>query len=115
MAKYMGLVRGVALRRSGNPQLADDVAQTVFILTARKAGALNASPTLAPWLHHCAWCGTSSALRAVNPPAAAIWMPALPKLTPFRPQSLRNPLCLRSCLVWMRRCRLSAGRTGGLS
>lgn len=78
VAKYMGLVRGVALRRSGNPQLADDVAQTGFILTARKAGALNASPTLAPWLHHCAWCGTSSALRAVNPPAAAIWMPALP-------------------------------------
>ncbi|MES2706280.1 MAG: sigma-70 family RNA polymerase sigma factor [Verrucomicrobiota bacterium] len=61
--KYLGLVRGVALRRTGNPQLADDIAQAVFVLAARKAGALRASPSLAPWLHHCAWCETTSALR----------------------------------------------------
>jgi RNA polymerase sigma factor (sigma-70 family) len=61
--KYLGLVRGVALRRTGDPQLAEEIAQNVFILTARKAGRLQASPSLAPWLHHCAWSETTSALR----------------------------------------------------
>lgn len=63
VAKYLGLVRGVALRRTGNPQLAEDITQAVFIITARKAGSLQARPTLAPWLHHCACCETHSALR----------------------------------------------------
>lgn len=61
--KYLGLVHGVALRRTGDPDLARDISQKVFILTARKAGHLRATPSLAPWLHHCAWCETLSAMR----------------------------------------------------
>ena len=61
--KYLGLVQGVALRRTGDADLAADIAQAVFTRLAAKAGKINAEPTLAPWLHHCAWCEATSALR----------------------------------------------------
>lgn len=61
--KYLGLVQGVALRRTGNASLASDVTQAVFAGLAAKAGRIEAQPTLAPWLHHCAWCESTSALR----------------------------------------------------
>ncbi len=63
VGKYLGLVRGLALRRTGNGTLAEEIAQTVFTRLALKAGHIQAEPTLAPWLHHCAWCETTSALR----------------------------------------------------
>jgi RNA polymerase sigma factor (sigma-70 family) len=61
--KYLGLVEGVAMRRTGNAALAGDVVQAVFAALATKAGRIHAEPTLAPWLHHCAWCESTSALR----------------------------------------------------
>jgi RNA polymerase sigma factor (sigma-70 family) len=63
VAKYLGLVHGLVVRRTRNAQLADEVAQTVFTRLAARAGGINAQPTLAPWLHHCAWCETVTALR----------------------------------------------------
>jgi len=63
VAKYLGLVQGLARRRTGDAALADEIAQTVFARLAVKAGRISAQPTLAPWLHHCAWCETASALR----------------------------------------------------
>jgi RNA polymerase sigma-70 factor (ECF subfamily) len=63
VGKYLGLVRGLALRRTGDAALADEIAQTVFARLAAKAGKISAQPTLAPWLHHCAWCETASAVR----------------------------------------------------
>ncbi|HEX2747095.1 MAG TPA: sigma-70 family RNA polymerase sigma factor, partial [Verrucomicrobiales bacterium] len=63
VARYYGLVRGVALRRTGNGALADEISQNVFTRLAAKAGGITAQPTLAPWLHHCAWCETATALR----------------------------------------------------
>lgn len=61
--KYLGLVQGVALRRTGDAALAGEVAQSVFTRLAAKAARITVRPTLAPWLHHCAWCESTSALR----------------------------------------------------
>ncbi len=61
--KYLGLVQGVALRRTGNPVLAGDIAQAVFARLAAKAPCVASQPSIAGWLHHCAWCEAVSALR----------------------------------------------------
>jgi RNA polymerase sigma factor (sigma-70 family) len=61
--KYLGLVQGVALRCTGNTVQARDIAQDVFARLASKASRVSAQPSLAPWLHHCAWCESASALR----------------------------------------------------
>ena len=61
--KYLGLVQGVALRRTGDPVLAGDVSQAVFARLAAKASRVASQPSVAGWLHHCAWCEATSALR----------------------------------------------------
>ena len=42
VAEHLGLVYGCALRRTRNPELAEDIAQQVFTILARKAPRLNA-------------------------------------------------------------------------
>ncbi len=50
--RYAGLVYGVAWRRTGQHELAQEVAQNVFAVLARKAAALARTSTpLAAWLH----------------------------------------------------------------
>jgi DNA-directed RNA polymerase specialized sigma24 family protein len=49
--RYLGLVHSAALRQVGNPPMADDIAQVVFIILARKAGRLSARVNLAGWLY----------------------------------------------------------------
>jgi DNA-directed RNA polymerase specialized sigma24 family protein len=50
--RYIGLVYHAALRQvNGDAHLAQDVTQQVFILLARKAGALVGHRTIAGWLH----------------------------------------------------------------
>ncbi len=44
-----GLVYSSALRRTGNAQLAEEVAQNVFAIMAQKAGALRSHPSLTAW------------------------------------------------------------------
>ncbi len=61
--KYLGLVQGVALRRTGDPVLAGDISQAVFARLAAKASRVASQPSVAGWLHHCAWCESTSALR----------------------------------------------------
>jgi hypothetical protein len=46
--RYLGLVHTAALRQVRNAQIADDVAQVVFIILARKAGRLSARQKVTP-------------------------------------------------------------------
>ena len=49
--QHMNLVFATAYRQLGNPSLAEEVSQSVFVSLARKAGALGRHPTIAGWLH----------------------------------------------------------------
>lgn len=55
---YGSLVFGTALRSTANRVLAEEVAQEVFIILAKKAGQVRGAEALAAWLHrvtiHCA-------------------------------------------------------------
>src|SRR5258706_2687741 len=48
--RYAGLVYASALRQVREPQMAQDIAQAVFILLARKAGRLRKKTILSGWL-----------------------------------------------------------------
>jgi len=50
--RYAGLVHGVALRKTGNPELAAEAAQAVFVKLAQKPREAAAHP--AAWLHRAA-------------------------------------------------------------
>ena len=49
--RYTGMVYGVALRRTGNEQLSEEIAQNVFLSLARKAEGLSTQHSLGAWLH----------------------------------------------------------------
>lgn len=49
--RHLPLVYSAALRQTGNPHQAEEVAQTVFLTLARKAGTLREHPTLGGWLY----------------------------------------------------------------
>lgn len=51
---HEGLVVGTAYRRTGDLEMARDVAQQVFALLARKAAWLAGRESVAGWLHHAA-------------------------------------------------------------
>lgn len=61
--KHLGMVLGAAKRRVGNRALAEDVAQDVFAILARKAARLKAGPTLAGWLYRATMIECAEALR----------------------------------------------------
>ena len=48
--RYADFVYSAALRQTGNVELARDIAQTVFVDLARKAGSLRANTVLIGWL-----------------------------------------------------------------
>jgi RNA polymerase sigma factor (sigma-70 family) len=54
VAAHEGMVVGTALRRTGDAELARDVAQQVFALLARKATWLLGRDSIAGWLHRAA-------------------------------------------------------------
>src|SRR5262249_32972460 len=55
VAQHQSMVVGTALRRTGDLELARDVAQQVFALLARKAAWLTERDSLAGWLYRSAF------------------------------------------------------------
>jgi RNA polymerase sigma factor (sigma-70 family) len=63
--RHMPVVYGAAMRRvGGDPQVAEEVAQTVFTRCAQKASTLRNHPTLSGWLHQSTRYAAIDALRA---------------------------------------------------
>lgn len=52
--RTLGMVLGVALRRCGRPELAEEAAQNTYAILARKARRLADHPVLGGWLHRTA-------------------------------------------------------------
>lgn len=50
VSRHLGMVYHAALRQTRGPELAEEVAQTVFALLARKAGGLASGTIIAGWL-----------------------------------------------------------------
>jgi RNA polymerase sigma factor (sigma-70 family) len=59
--RHAPLVRGVALRRTRDPELADEITNSVFVLLARKAGSVRGS--LRGWLYNTSFLESGNALR----------------------------------------------------
>jgi uncharacterized protein (TIGR03435 family) len=54
VSRHLGLVYSTALRFSNNPHHAQEIAQAVFIILARKAGGLSPQVVLSGWLYQTA-------------------------------------------------------------
>jgi|GEM_PF-1250565 len=93
--RHLGLVFGLAMRRTGQRALAEDISQNVFAALAKRAAKLRAEPTLAGWLHRVTLLECAGALRresahgrklaaftehAAAPPGRSVWSEALPVL-----------------------------------
>ena len=93
--RHAGLVHGVALRRTGDVELTQEVAQQVFVLLTKNAGRLYAGTGLAGWLHRTTVLVSSSLkrreerrgrimkryedyVRLTTMPVAEAWTEALP-------------------------------------
>lgn len=63
VTKYLGMVLGIATRRTGDRALAEEIAQNVFAILARKARGLNCGATLGGWIHRATVIECADALR----------------------------------------------------
>jgi RNA polymerase sigma factor (sigma-70 family) len=61
--RYAAFVYSASLRQLNNPALAEEVAQTVFIILSRKAGRLGPKVVLAGWLHRATRFAAATACR----------------------------------------------------
>jgi RNA polymerase sigma factor (sigma-70 family) len=61
--RHLNLVYSVALRHTGNPHAAQEIAQAVFIILGKKAGSLSAKTILSGWLHQTARLTAANYLR----------------------------------------------------
>src|SRR5215471_5742401 len=64
VADHVDLVYSAALRQVHNRELAQEVAQTVFIILARRANSSGPQTILAAWLHKTTRYAALNALRA---------------------------------------------------
>ena len=64
IGKHLGLIYSAALRRVRDPNLAEEVAQTVCIALARKAHTLSHRGNLSGWLYQATRFAASQALRS---------------------------------------------------
>ena len=63
MERYYGQVQSMARRQTGDPHLAQDVAQAVFLILSRKAASLPAGTILAGWFFKTTRFVASTAMR----------------------------------------------------
>lgn len=63
VSRHVGLVHSAALRQVCDPHLAEEIAQTVFIILARKAGSLSPQTILPGWLYRTTRYVASAALK----------------------------------------------------
>jgi len=61
--RHVNLVYSTALRRVGSPHAAEEIAQAVFIILAKKAGALSSRTVLSGWLYSTARLTAANFLR----------------------------------------------------
>ncbi len=61
--RHLGMVMGVAMRRTGDRGLAEEVAQQVFTALAAKAGRINAKSNLGGWLYRATMLECSEMMR----------------------------------------------------
>ena len=62
VSRHVNLVYSVALRQVGDPHVAEEITQTVFIILARKAGSLGAKTVVSGWLYRTARYAAAKAL-----------------------------------------------------
>src|SRR5581483_11376444 len=74
LGRHIGLVYSAAVRRTGGDEhLAQEITQDVFLVLARRAGALADHPALAAWLYATARNATLNRLRAEHRRRAREW------------------------------------------
>jgi len=63
VGRHVNLVYSAALRKTGNPNAAEEISQAVFIILAQKAGRLSPRTILSGWLYQAARLTSASFLR----------------------------------------------------
>jgi RNA polymerase sigma factor (sigma-70 family) len=63
VSRHSGLVYSAALRQVRSPELAQEVAQSVFVTLAQKAGRLPDDVILAGWLYRATWFSATKVAR----------------------------------------------------
>ena len=63
VARHVSLVHSAAVRQVGDPQLAGDITQTVFLILAREAGSLHLNTILPCWLYRTTRYVSAAALK----------------------------------------------------
>jgi RNA polymerase sigma factor (sigma-70 family) len=64
VARHVNLVYATALRQVGEPGIAEEISQNVFVVLARKAPRLSGAQTLAGWLHRTTILEAKARIRA---------------------------------------------------
>jgi len=64
VARYLSMVHSVALRHVRDPHQAEEITQAVFVILARKAGALPERTILSGWLFHTARLTAANFVRS---------------------------------------------------